>query len=296
MPTSMKIDFYTVEVPENSPPFESMVEADSKTPDNDSRTIEVRGHNVRLQRATTRRGVVEADMLRIQMSQLPSKAKLSGAVSSLNLDEDEGIGNETCFLYHPATKVMAIQRNKSGVTARMLAEYFQQKNGLTSPIELSSVIQKDALDRLSRMQETRKIRIRMAGVTNPDFFKGRADTAVGEMLNIMKFMDAPTANVELSMGRQPGSLSVARVVKMAREMLGMADRGDVGESSSMDVFGTFDDDTQERFDVLSYRMVEEVVIKEDRRRRAYASKSRRDELFRVWEKRKDELQSMFGDS
>jgi len=291
MAHTFKIDFYAVEIPEDAPAFERLVMDDATSNDDETRTLEIEGYPIRLQDAQSiPAGVIEADMLKIQMAELPPRAKLSGRVRNLNLDTDEGIGGETAFLYDPRTKVLVLQRNKNGVSARSLARYFESKAQSDSPIVLAPIIQKDALDRLSRMKETRKLKVRFAAVTNPDFFRG-ADVGLGEMVDVLEYFRAPTGSFEISMGHQRGSLWSTRITALARRLFNRPSAG-TGDVTTMEVSGVLDDDSRDKFDVLLYRMVETGTLQvNDRRRSPYSM--RRPEIKRAWQHRRQELAAMF---
>ena len=292
MPTKVKIDFYAVKMPDGSESFESLVKKDAASKDDETRNADVGGFPVRLQQAHFTKEFIEADMLRIQMSDLPPKAKLSGKVGNLGLADDEGLGGETAFLYHPGTKVIAVQRNRGGVSARMLTEYFQTKFALNGPIEAFPVVLSDAIKRLSAMKETKRLRIRFAGITNPNFFRNR-DSSLAEMIDVLEAFRAPSGTFELSMGRQPGSLLAKRIVALARHVVGMSPPEGEGDVTTMEVSGVLDDDTRDEFDVLMYRMVEVVMVQEDQHRRS-TYKNRRPEILQAWRHREKELKEMFG--
>jgi hypothetical protein len=102
MAVQVNIDFYRVEMPDGcTTTFESVVDSVHDSPDDPTRNVDIRGHPVRLQVAHFGTEYVEGDMLLIQMHALPPKANLAGEVESLQLASDEGLGNETAFLYHP---------------------------------------------------------------------------------------------------------------------------------------------------------------------------------------------------
>jgi hypothetical protein len=55
-----------------------------------------------------------------------------------------------------------------------------------------------------------------------------------------------------------------------------------------------DDDTRDVFDLLSYRMVEVVAVQETKTTRRSPYANRRNELRQAWERRRTELEAMFG--
>lgn len=291
MPNKIKVDFYRVTVPEHSIPFENIILADAASADDETRNIPINGRPVRLQEATRNRGLIEGDMLRIQMSDLPPKASLSGEVDNLNFEDDEGLGGETAFVYHPGTKVLAIQRNRSGVSARAFVDYFTQKAALPVGISLEPVIAGDAIVRLARMKETRRFKVRLAGVTNPAFFK-QQDKGLGEMVDVLNYFRAPAATIELSMGHAPGGLTLERVVDLASKVVNLDSDGK-GEVVTMEISGVLDNDDRDEFDILQYRMIEVVTVDENKHRRS-SYKKRHPEIRQAWEKRRAELEKMYA--
>lgn len=291
MPVQVKVDFYTVKVPKGST-FEGIIEDDAKTKNDDSRNADIRGFPVRLQKLHVGKEYLEGDMLRIQMSDLPPKAKLSGKIGDLDLADDEGIGGETAFLYDPLLKVIALQRNRRGVGARALAEYFEDKAELDDEIELQPIIQGAAIARLARMKETRRLKVRFAGVTNAAYFK-RQGVGVEEMIDVLEFFRAPSGTFEMSMGRESGSLWTKRIITLGRRLITMSPDVGGGDVTTMEVSGILDDDSKDEFDVLSYRMVEVVTVNENKHRRS-SYKRRRPEIRTAWDRRKKELKDMYG--
>lgn len=295
MATTVKVDFYTVTMPKGSRPFERAVADDAATPYDDTRAIDIRGFPVRLQAATLSGHHTEAEMLRIQMFDIPPKATKGGRVLSLGLKPNEGIGGETAFLYDSATKVLAVQRNRHGVSAKTIAEYFSQKCCGGSLVELTPLLELAAMTRLMRMKETRKVRVRFAGITNPDFFKG-TDAGIENMIETMEHFRAPSAAFEISMGHEPGSLFKTAVVSAGRFISRLfGTPSDAGSISSMVVSGVLEDDTRDQFDLLRYRMVEEIAIQEGPYRRT-TYESRKDVVKKAWKAREEEIKAMHKDS
>lgn len=292
--SKITIDFYTVEMPKGAPTFESVILKDAASPDDESRNDNIGGYPIRLQEAHSGAGIIEGDMLKIQMSDLPPKAKTNGKVSNLNLADDEGIGGETAFLYHPNTKVIVLQRNRGGVTAKRTVEYFTRKAALDSPITFRPIIQGDALKRLISMKETKKMRIYFANVSNPEFFRNHGK-GLSEMIDVLEYFGAPKGVVEVSMGHEKGTLLGQRIVALGRSVLSLVGLGSDGANDvdKMEVTGVLDDDSRDVFDLLAYRMVELVTAEENKARRSNY-KRRRPEIRQAFERRKKELVEMFG--
>ena len=102
----LKMDFLKVVLPDEFPrSFESVLNAVNVSPKDDARNAIRNDCPFRLQEARQTGDYWKGEMIRIRMDQLPIKAKLSGDISSIDLEDDEGIGEETAFLYHVPTSV-----------------------------------------------------------------------------------------------------------------------------------------------------------------------------------------------
>jgi hypothetical protein len=290
MPNRIKVDFFIVTVPDGSRPFEDIVRDVASSADDETRNEEIDGYPVRLQKAHFSTSYVEADMLKIHMSNLPAKASLDGDIGDLPLTDDEGLGNESAFLYHPPTCAIAVQRNRNGVSHRYISRYFAIKEGLHYPIIINPIVQEDAMERMMRMKETRKMRIKFAGITNDVFLK-KQGRAVSDMVDFIQHFKAPSALIELSMGYKRGSLFTERIKAFINKLFVADLEQDIG-IDAMEVSGLLDDDTVDVLDVLSYKMVEIVEVEENSHRRS-TYKKRRPEIKQAWDKRRAEIERMF---
>jgi len=289
MPIQVKFDFFRVMMPsDTSVTFAEIIEKVSDSKNDESRNVDVRGFPIRLQESSSSKNVHEGDLLRIQMSSLPSKAKLSGKINDLELDNDEGLGNESAFLYDSRTQVVVLQRNRMGPSASALALYFQDKSGV-QPIILQPVLQRNAMSRLAKLKEVQKIEINFAGITNPAFYKN-ARLGVTEFLDLMERFQAPCASMTLSMGRDDGSLFLKEISKLARSVVKWP--AGTEQVTKMEISGVTDDDEKDVFDLLRYRMIEVGTVEESRHRRV-SYKKRGAELRRAWERRRADLDAMF---
>jgi hypothetical protein len=160
----LSIDFYRVTMPHGARAFETVVETVSQLAAGAARNLEVSGAPIRLQESAAWQHCVEGEMVRIRMDMLPRKASLAGDLDDLDLDADEGLGEESAFLYDPRMRVLLIQRNRTGVSASSLAWYFKEKGNLGDPINLEPVLQRGVMQKLARMQAVRRLDITVSGL------------------------------------------------------------------------------------------------------------------------------------
>jgi hypothetical protein len=80
---------------------------------------------IRLQSVSKGQTAWSAEMLRIRLNESHVRAKLSGETAELQLDDDEGLGEETAFVFHHGPSILVVQKNRAGVTASAFAKYLK---------------------------------------------------------------------------------------------------------------------------------------------------------------------------
>jgi hypothetical protein len=284
----MRVDFYKVVMPEDSKvEFEGILNEVCRSPDDDTRNIEIRESPVRLRKGGIASGNWEADMTRIRMNMLPVKAKLSGEIEPIRLRDDEGIGEETAFLYHPPKQTLVLQRNMHGVSASALAAYFESKGGLSGPIILEPILQQGAYEKLADLQVVTKFDIRIAAHSDLNSLKNSGH-GVASMIDVLTEFQAPHAAISLSMGRErKGSLAVKQVINTAKRVLGLSS-GEANPVTKIVVSGRTDDDERLVLDLLQYRLFEWVELDPDEDRRV-SYRQRRTALRSTWNKNRAQI-------
>ncbi len=284
----MRIDFYRVVTPQGVT-FEQLLQLACALPDDESRSLVYGGVAFRLQELRRGANIWQGDMIRIRMEDHPLKATLGGETELIELEDDEGIGEETAFLYDPAINVLVLQRNRSGVSEKRLVTYFAQK-GETGPIALDPVVNHDVLDRLERMQTVRSLEVRVAGFEHADVYRGQT-RAVEGMIGISEELSAPSLTIQATMGRQTGGLRNA--IDFVRRLVHIPGQTPQ-EVQKIQVSGKEHDaaDT-EVLDILLFRMVETAMVPLGPDRR-FAPADRHNAVFEAWQRQKLGLQERFG--
>src|SRR5262245_407018 len=129
MSKTLCVDFFKVAA--GSADFGALLNAIWDLPSEDARTFSFSDSPVRLRHLATVGGLIEGDMVRIRLGEPAFLAKIHGGERPITQDADEGLGETNAFLYCPATKHIAYQRNRGGVSASKMAFYVEQKNGLS---------------------------------------------------------------------------------------------------------------------------------------------------------------------
>jgi hypothetical protein len=286
MSTQLRIDFFRVVMPaEVTVRFEDLIRGVQNSADDETRNIDVRGAPIRMRKAEQRHDLWEADMTRIRMDALPVKAKISGEIERLIFDDDEGVGEETAFLYNPARQLLIVQRNWHGVSASNIARYFQDRGRLEAPISLQHILQEDAMERIGRMEVIRKLEVHMAPLGSPESLR-KYGHGLSSMVDLLQEVQSPRATISLSMGRQPGSLSLANVVRMIKDVF----KGTHEDVEKVQVTGRLDDEMQV-IDLLDFRVQEVVDVDSDANRRL-SYRTRIAALRQAWQNRRNEMQHL----
>jgi Family of unknown function (DUF6731) len=122
----LRIGFHKVVISSRGPTdFEHILEIGRGLPDDESRTIDRPDGPVRLQFARKSVNCWQGELIRIRLGEEPKRANLKGRVVPIIFDEDEGLGEETAFLYDPELQMIAYHEHRGGVSLTNAARYFK---------------------------------------------------------------------------------------------------------------------------------------------------------------------------
>lgn len=286
----IKFDFYEVVMPEKeneqSISFESIIEQISQLSlDDENRNCEIRGFPIRLQCTSTFNQLWEGELIKIRMNELPIKASLTGVLQPIILKDDEGLGEETAFLYDPKTKTLVIQSNKFGVSASVLSKFFQEKSRLDEEIILLPILQGDVMERLGRMTSFQRLDISVSGINNISAIQSD-NYGVSKAIDLANIFSAPVVNLTLSMGHYKGSLNLENVMQSVKKLLNLSQQNE-GQIRKLQVSGDSEIDGKDILDLLLYRIQEEIEVEEINRRVPY--EVRQAAIRSAWNSRKNEI-------
>lgn len=295
MSRQIKIDFYRVEMPDDADiSFEGIIERVAKSADNAKRTEVIGQAHVRLQEATMDRNCWRAEMVRIRLEDGAIVTKLSGESDPIDLAQDEGLGEQTAFLYRPSLRVLVLQRNKFAVSSSKLAQYFENKGGLDRPIMLDPIYTQDALQRLGGFTSIRSCEVRMAGPLDPEQFREQVPH-IGGMVDLLKVFKSPRLALRWSMGQgnPDGSLSFRKVIAAMKALVKTADR-DEARVFKLQISGRNSEDERDILDLVEERLTVVKTVERDKDRTLpYARRSAA--IYQAWEEKRDELRAILAD-
>lgn len=291
---NVRIDFFRVT--QNGVPFRDLagiLRHLGAAADPTKRNVEFMadGDTYRLQSLDDQGRNLAGDMLRIRMQNIPVKASLLGSIDELDLDDDEGIGEESAFWFDSHLAVLAYQRNRTGVPASRFCDYVSQLAGLEASPDLEHVVLPDAYRKLRRMERHTRFELKCAHADNGDLFKGDGG-AVGQAMTDMSALGAPLLTLTASCGRADRAMNrgvLHRAVEMMRGLIG-SQHGEVVRK--LEISGRTHDDELLVVDLVEDRMVETATIDVGRHRHApYAVRARY--LQEAYGRRAKELRTMF---
>ena len=294
MAKTIKIDFFRVVMPQDAgTTFDALLDQIAEIPlDNETRTVTSQGDPVRLQELHLRIGYLEGDMVRTRMDTLPEKSNVeTGELAPLDLADDEGLGEEAAFLYHPPLGCLAMQRNRFSVSASAFVGYCGEVGNLQSPIVLEPLIAGDAIARLHQFGRISRLQVKVAGLQGG----GELRDSPYSLAHIAALADdyaGPIVNIEISMGHQRGSLARARVNDVVGWLRGRSDEGAL-DVRKIEVSGSAPGDETELLDLLESRIIAERRVQTNESRVVpYAN--RRAAVWSAWEETRDRIQAILG--
>ena len=291
MQKKVSADFFRVKMPDDEPRvFTGLLAGLLKDkPNLADRNLRLGGYWYRLQFLEQKGSLWLGSFIRIRMDDLPGIAKLSGDTRELNLDQDEGLDDETSFVYTQRYGAIVIQRNFQAVRPGTVETYINKIADCDLSFEV--ILQRDAFERLGRMKLIRSFDFRLASPTNPVYKNVRA---VRGILDSAEYLGALRAGVVLSMGRGKGSLTPSRIIDAARTLAQL--HGRQAEVEKVLVKGSrgLPDEPLETIDLLEYRLVEEFKVETIDRR--LPGPEIRKELASALSRQDEELREQFGKS
>lgn len=280
MATNICVDIYQVEFAGDLGEVIRSILEDVE--DDDSRTTDINGVPTRLQQVQRSDDFGwEGEFVRIRLNNLPSRTKLSGAQTDLELDDDEGLGENTAFLFDPKKKHLLVQTFRSSVTASAMRRYFSEFTGKVGPVFLHPVLRKDAMERLARLSESKKLVIQVAADDRMQGYDTEND-AVESVLKLAKYLRSPSIEVTASIGHRGGSLSPKRVFAAVKELLKMGDT----TTNRVEKLKVAGDKASQLIDVLEFKLKYIEKVKE--KGRALTRMERRDALRAIWARARKE--------
>lgn len=264
---NMRIDFYRVRFRDEPLfGFGGALTSIEKSVPLGSRNRPIMGDTFRLQSLESDENTAVGDMLRIRMDNLPVKASLAGEIDELGLDEDEGIGEESAFLFDAQLAVLLYQRNRTGVPLSRFASYVESMLGLQDPVYFDPILEPDAITKLRLMRRHTRLEVNCARADNPAIWPG--DDAVTTSIRNLSALNAPSVRISVSCGhyrrRSVAAVALRDTLAALRPLIHREDQ----QLKKVEISGRSADDEALVVDLVEDRMVETPIVDVGRHRHA----------------------------
>jgi hypothetical protein len=269
--------------------FEEVLKACSAKPDDESRSLDGKTDAIRLQFVRESSSFWSGELMRIRMDESFKKANIKGRVEAIEFDEDEGLGEETAFLYDPQLNVLVFHEHRGGVTLTHSAKYFKVMAQMKS-VEFAPLLKSDVLDRIANMGVIRRFIVHMAKINNAASLRGRGESTK-KVLELTRFFQAPTIQLDLSIGKEETTLD--KVLAFVRELSGTQDTP-FSEVKKIVVIGSdaADDSQEEIINVIEDRLVllRPVELKDGR----VTDPARHGAVYDAWQVERDRISEIYA--
>ena len=216
--------------------------------------------------------------VKIRMNNLPVKAAKSEGVSAIGLNSDEGIGEETAFLYSPTHKVLLLQQNQAGVSVTRVSEYFNHFGNGEDIVGISVMMKLDAFERFKKAQRIQSVSIGLVSVAGVEDYRD-SGMSVSHAIDAMNQLGGQRINITVSVRQKDKSLSKGPVGKMISSLFGKHE-SDAARVTKLQLRAD-DEDGASMINFLRDRLVKAFNVPEDEDRRL-SYKTRLDLIWRAW--------------
>jgi hypothetical protein len=291
----MRVDFYRIEGDKAGASAKAALNKVLGMPKDKTRTLKNASVPYRAQELSQLKGVWRGDMERIRMDDVPVIAGLDGERKNIPLDKDQGIGEDTAFLYDEKTQVLAIQSHRIGMSASRWGFYFSSFATDDTPLIPIAVPQLDVIkDHINRLAHVKKVHVRIAGIVNAIEATDEGKNAIDAIKDLAD--TAPVLEFTMTTKERGQGLNLAAAKRTLKTLYSTARRAVLGTEKieKIDIVATYDDDTSADGNLLRYFLREEVDVSVDGKARRMTFADRLAGVEGAWQRCKDDLNTRFN--
>ncbi len=292
MAKKIKVHFYQLEIAENSGvSFEKILTQVASLAREDRYKSTVFYPVYLYDVSLTSQDIWEGELIRHRMDELPVIGNSKCEIKDMVLSDDEGIGEQTAFIYHPTTSILALQAGQYTISASGFAKYFELFDPrISKRLKLSPVFQIDTMLRFTNMVNVYELDVSIAGVGNMSY-DGNTEHGLNEVLELNEAFSSHNISFKLT-----GNIKQKKSLNF-KEILNFVDSLFLNKKhlNKVKVKGSSDDsDDVYSLDLLKDRMVEEVYITTSSKTRNIPYAERQFALREAWKHRFDELSRRYS--
>lgn len=227
----------------------------------------------------------------VQMNELPPRAKLGEAPVELDMDEDEGLGHYTSFVYDSTNNIIMVQSNRNGITANGIAAFFSRNFSVRS-IVFDVVINPSDIQRLEAMSEIRNVEISIARVQNGNIFNNGRKRPISEMQQLGDDTNANILKLTLGVGYdRSATLKKRSILSLVKDLLKFEREGEV---QKIIISGKETDESGiEMIDLITNKVIIKVSLPAVRSISEISIQREIDEVIKQYKDRKREVDTVY---
>lgn len=195
----------------------------------------------------------------IQLENIPPKQDLETMrTNNLDLEESEGLGYQTAYLFDPKTNIFLLVNRRPGVTLKSIKRFLEVNFDLPEFVFVP-VIRPSKLQQFLRKSDYSKITLRTADVSDKNSVLSQGETAfsqIGEGINKLA-----GAEISLTVKSQPKeTLTKNHIVNFVSSIFR---NNQIDNFKELKVWGSDDVET-ETFDFITNRMMDKILVTKGR--------------------------------
>ncbi|MBA4385791.1 MAG: hypothetical protein C0410_13725 [Anaerolinea sp.] len=262
MEKTIKHHFYQCEMPKKETrSFEELLHVIDKVPDDINRAKIERNNEfaVRHSQMVFEDKAILGGVMKIRLKEVPVKASLTGKNTPIALASDEGIGEETVFLYDKKLNILVFQFNTNSIRAGKFIDYIEGHCKVNGEIMLLPVLKGDAYKRMLNMAEPLALEVAVAELTKPTCLKSEINS-VKMLKRANETIKSPVLSIRYAVGHGKAEKGYgSKLMEAVNDFLRF--KADGGNVTKLKISGKMDSESStEVVDLLLDRMVSDSQI------------------------------------
>jgi hypothetical protein len=190
-----------------------------------------------------------------QTENIPPKQNIKSKLTeNLNLDEEDGLGYQTSFVFDKKTNIIAVVSRRPGVNVTSI-ENFIKLNFELPDFRFERIAYKSSLDNFLKTSSYRKLKIKIANPTEITPLLDNKGFAVTELSNLIKEFGANKISFEVT-STAKDSLPINPVRNIVNNLL----RVTTGNVETMEVIGNDENIEEKMFNFISNRISDSITV------------------------------------
>ncbi|WP_420552404.1 DUF6731 family protein [Tenacibaculum aiptasiae] len=188
----------------------------------------------------------------------PRQNKNTKEINKLDLEEDDGLGYQTSFLFDSQTNIIVLVNRRPGVNAKSI-EKFIKHNFNTPNFTLEKITNKSSMENFFKTKSYKKLKVKLASPTNINKLVDGSDLLPVEIPSLANKFEAGKLSFEFE-AETKQSLNISKV----REVVSYLDRQTSAELLTLTVTGNDPDVEEKTFNFLTGTINDKITVEKTR--------------------------------